>query len=403
MKCKKRILIISQFFWPDNFRINDVIGSLSDKKYDITVITAKTSYTNQFNSKSNLRVEIKKFPNKKFIIFRVPVFHRVKSTIFYISLNYLSFIFSGIFFGIRLLKNKKFDKIFVYGTSPIIQSFVGLYFKKKLKIPIIIWVQDLWPESIIYSGYIKNYLIINFIRYFVDIIYKNANVILLQSKGFFKFFRKNIYKNKIIYLPNPCEKFLLTNKKNLFFKKSFNIVYAGNFGVAQNLSIVLKAANLLKQEDVSFYFFGDNSRATDLLFLKKKLNLTNCFFPGYLKKQEFFSTLNQASALVFGLKKNKIWSNTIPSKLQSYMSIGVPIIAYIDGISKKIIRQAQCGIVNTPNDYKGLAKSILKLKKMNKTQISRYKKNAMNYSNKHFNLIKISNKLQEVLDFDVQK
>jgi glycosyltransferase involved in cell wall biosynthesis len=85
------------------------------------------------------------------------------------------------------------------------------------------------------------------------------------------------------------------------------------------------------------------------------------------------------------------------------MSIGVPIIAYIDGISKKIIRQAQCGIVNTPNDYKGLAKSILKLKKMNKTQIRRYKKNAMNYSNKHFNLIKISNKLQEVLDFDVQK
>ena len=99
MKCKKRILIISQFFWPDNFRINDVIGSLSDKKYDITIITAKTSYTNQFNSKSNLKVEIKKFPNKKFIIFRVPVFHRVKSTIFYISLNYLSFIFSEFFLG----------------------------------------------------------------------------------------------------------------------------------------------------------------------------------------------------------------------------------------------------------------------------------------------------------------
>ena len=147
---KKKILIISQYFWPNNFRINDILSNLSDKKYEITIICANTNYIKK-NKFPKFELKKKKFQKKNFNILSVPVLHRKSSSFFSIILHYFSFIFSGIYYGNKNLNNKKFDKIFIYGTSPILQAFVGLYFKKKFKAPIVLWVQDLWPESIYFT------------------------------------------------------------------------------------------------------------------------------------------------------------------------------------------------------------------------------------------------------------
>lgn len=390
---KTKILIISQYFWPNNFRINDIISNFSDKKYKITILTANTNYIKN-NKSPKFKIKKIKFKKTNFDILKVPVLHRKNSTFISIFLHYLSFIVSGIYYGNKFLSKKDFDKIFVYGTSPILQAFVALYFKRKFKAPVILWVQDLWPESVYYTGYVKNKFLLSIIRFFVKKIYDNCKIILVQSKGFINLVKKNCIHNKIYYLPNPVNKIYSTQKK-IKLNKGFNIIYTGNFGLAQNVEIIIKAANELKKhKKINFYFFGDTHKGKHLIDLKNKLNLNNCYFPGYISAENYFATIKQASVLIFGLKKNIIWSNTIPSKFQSYLLSGKPIIGYIDGISADIIRDAKCGYVEKPNNYIGLANRIIKMSKLPKKKLNTMGYNGKFYCINNYNLNKITRKLQ---------
>ena len=126
----KKILIISQFFYPNNFRINDLVSKLSDKKYKIEIISSNVNYISK--KKDNLKIyQQLKFPGKDFIIHRLSVISRNGSGFIGIALEYLTFIISWIFFVRKNIRNKKkFDKIFVYGTSPIFQALIAIYVKK---------------------------------------------------------------------------------------------------------------------------------------------------------------------------------------------------------------------------------------------------------------------------------
>ena len=395
----KKILIISQYFYPNNFRINDLISKLSDKKYKIEIISSNVNYVSK--TKSNAKInEVLKFPGKNFIIHRLSVISRNGSSFIGIALEYLTFIITGIYFAKKnLINKKKFDKIFVYGTSPITQALVAIYVKKKLKIPIILWVQDLWPESVIYTGYIKNKFLIEILRSLTKYIYKNSDIILIQSPDFKKRI-KDIYNHKNIhYLPNPPEEISIKKRKFSINKNNFNVFYAGNFGKAQNLEILIKAANILKNKTkIKFYFFGDKKKAINLLNLKTKYKLENCYFPGYVDKKYFTFLLRHASVLTLGLKKNEIWSVTIPSKLQSYLNSGRPIIGFLTGTSAKIIKDSKVGYAVSPDDFKGLAKTIEKLSKKSKKSLNIMGMNGKSYCKKYFNINNIINRLEIFLN-----
>ena len=395
----KKILIISQYFYPNNFRINDLISKLSDKKYKIEIISSNVNYVSK-KKDSAKKYERLKFPRKNFIIHRLSVISRNGSSFIGIALEYLTFIITGIYFVRKnIINKKKFDKVFVYGTSPIIQALIAIYVKKKLNIPIVLWVQDLWPQSVTYTGYIKNEFLIQILRNVTGYIYKNSDVILIQSPDFKKKI-KDIYNHKNIhYLPNPPEEINI-KKRNFFINKNnFNIFYAGNFGKAQNLEILLKAANLLKNKTkIKFYFFGDKKTAKDLLKLKKKYKLENCYFPGYVEKKYFTFLLKNASALTLGLKKNEIWYVTIPSKLQSYLNSGRPIIGFLSGTAAQIIKESKVGYVVGPDDFKGLAKTIEKLSKKTKKSLNIMGMNGKKYCKKYFNINNITNKLEIFLN-----
>lgn len=397
---KKKILIISQYFYPNNFRINDIVSKLPEKKYTIEILSSNLNYISK--KKNNIKKYKKlKFPNKKFFtIHRLPVISRNGSSFFGIASEYVSFVLSGIIYGKKKIinKNKMFDKIFVYGTSPIIQALIAIYLKKKLKVPIILWVQDLWPESVIYTGYLKNRLLIKILRLLIKYIYKNCDVILIQSPDFKAKIRKIYKHDKIFYLPNPAEVTYVRKKNFLVNKDFFNVFYTGNFGRAQNLEILIYAANILKnKKNIRFYFFGDKKKARQLVELKQKLKLQNCFFPGYVEKKYFKYLLSKASIVTLGLKKNEIWSVTIPSKLQSYLNSGKPIAGFLSGTAAKIIKNSKAGYVNNPNDFKGLAKSIEKLSKKSKKSLDIMGMNGKNYCEKYFNINDITKKFEKFL------
>ena len=197
---KKKILLVTQYFWPESFSINEICLELS-KKHSIQVLTGKPNYPKGKIFKGYTKGKIKIENYKKIKIFRVPLAPRKKNTFFNLIQNYFSFVFNAIFFG-RKFKFDDFDHILVYATSPITSAIPAIFLKFKYKKKLTVWVQDLWPESVKATGYIKNNLLIYFISILVKLIYFFTDVILIQSKAFRNKVNQYTNNNKIIYHPN---------------------------------------------------------------------------------------------------------------------------------------------------------------------------------------------------------
>ena len=197
LKNKKKILIVSQYFWPENFRINEAVKFLRKKKHDVTVLTGKPNYPYGVLDK-----EFVKNPNKynNFYgakVIRVPIVLRKKSTKFNLFINYLSFNINSIFFSYFKLKKKKFDFIITFATSPVTVALTSIFYKKIFKSKHIIWVLDLWPEIIFELKIIKNKLIYYFLKKIVNYIYSKSDLILAQSHSFKKYITSEIYKSNL--------------------------------------------------------------------------------------------------------------------------------------------------------------------------------------------------------------
>jgi len=246
----KRILIVSQYFWPETFQINGIAKNLKNRGYRITVLTGKPNYPNGkfFNGYGFFKNNYEKWNGID--LYRSPLFPRGSGSGIKLFLNYLSFF---LFSSIRILTiNKKFDLIFVYEPSPITVGIPALIAKKKFKIPIYFWVQDLWPESLTAAGGIKNKFILNVADKITRFIYNSSDKLLVQSKSFIPYIKgQNIKLNKIIYFPNTTESFYKlvssNNKYKSIMPQGIKIMFAGNIGEAQSFETLLKAAYYLKE------------------------------------------------------------------------------------------------------------------------------------------------------------
>ena len=178
-----RILLFSQYFWPESFRINDVAKTLCEQGHQVDVVTGKPNYPigKIFDGIKLLGYQLDIYKN--IIIHRIPLIPRGNGRI-RLALNYVSFIISGVLFSPWLLRTKKFDVIFVYGVSPILQAIPAIFLGWLKGIPVVLWVQDLWPESLSATGYIKNKIVIKLVRHVVRFIYRHVDLLLVQSQAF---------------------------------------------------------------------------------------------------------------------------------------------------------------------------------------------------------------------------
>jgi len=368
------ILIISQYFWPENFRINDIAKLLVDRGINVSVLTGCPNYPDgvAFNGYKSHYKKIEIHQNG-YTIYRVPIFLRGNASSIRLMLNYSSFVLSGIIFGPSLLKNEKYDLIFVYGLSPILQAIVGIYFKFLRKTPLVTWVQDLWPDSIKLTGHIKNKFFMAVISGLVSWIYKNNNLLLVQSKGFIKPVKEKAGLIPIIYFPTPgeinieCTTTERSSHIKLFLKNGFNIVFAGNLGSVQSFPTILYAAELLKYErDIRFLIVGSGSQYR---WLENEINhrkLSNVVLTGRQPIELMPQIFSDASALLVSLIRDPILNLTIPAKVQSYLAAGKPIIASLDGEGARIVIESKAGIVCPTENPAALAEAILKLKMMSR-------------------------------------
>ena len=387
-----KILVISHYYWPENFKINDLVNFLS-KKNKVTVLTGYPSYPNKnIFRKINIR---KNFKNIE--VLRVPIFKRGNSK-FSIFFNYLSFLISLSTIGLIRLTKKNYDLILVFGTSPPTVMIPAILVAKLKKIKIAFWVLDLWPETLTSMNIIKNKLLIKMIRYYVKYIYNCSDLIFAQSKAFvyqIKKYCKN--KNKIIYYPTWSDS-IKRNKKKLklfpFKKNFFYITFTGNIGEAQDFENIIKSAEMTKHvKKIKWLVVGNGSKYE---WLKSEINrreLNDRFIlTGNLSSKFIPYILNKSNCLLVSLKKGGIDKFTIPGKLSNYMMAKKPILGMIEGETYNIIVKSKCGLVCKSGDFKSLSKNVNKIINYSKEKKRKMGMNGFKYANTNFNRTKQLNK-----------
>ena len=390
-----KILIYSQYFWPEKFIVNDFALELV-KNNEVDVLTGLPNYPygRFFNGYGYFRK--KKEIYKNINIYRNNIIPRKKSTTYNLILNYFSFLFFS-FFKLLFLntKNKKYDLCIVYAPSPLISLIPIFFLKKKFKFKIYLWVQDLWPAVI------ENKTKFKFLKFLINklcqYIYLNSDILLLQSNAYKDYLKKNykINDNKLFYFPNWSENNQRINYKPAIRKK-LKIGYLGNIGFAQNfnnLCNILAANNLNHFE---FHFYGNGRFKSTFLSKVQKLNIKNIYFHNFKNIFELRIILEDFDALFLSLSKE--YKHTIPAKFQFYLSLGMPIMAIIEGSTKEIINHNNVGFACSENENNIFIKKALKFADMNLEEKKNIANNAFRLYQNTFSKEKIMQKFYGILN-----
>ena len=392
---KLKLAIFSQHFYPENFRINFLVDELK-KKNEITIFTSNPHY----NLKTNIIKKYKKRKpylkyEKKINIWRFPVIFQ-KKNLFFKLLNYLSYILSLTYYSKIFLK-KNFDLIFVYSTSPILQSLPAILYKIIKRKPLVIWVQDLWPDVLLDIRIPFNKQLSVLIKPVIKWIYNKSDLILCQSNSFVQSIKKVVEdKNKVKLYYNPSDIKKINSNKRLS-NKNFNIMFAGNFGESQNLEIIINVAKNIKKnkDNIIIKLIGNGNQFFKIYNLVKKNKLEGIInLYGYLSYKKILKHYLNTNALILTLKNGKALNKTIPAKFQTYLAFKKPILIAANGEVNRIVKKENLGLTTSSGNYKGLYKNILKLKKMNFYNYSKMAFNCEKFYKENFLLKKSAEDLQ---------
>lgn len=396
---KLKLGIFTQHFFPENFRVNFVVDELK-KKNDITVFTSMPHYNIDEKTKIKYKKKIPYLKTEKNIkIWRFPIVFQ-KKNLFIKLLNYISYILSLTFFS-RIFLNKKFDLIFVYATSPIFQCLPAVLYKLIKKKPLVIWVQDLWPEVLLDINVPFNKQLSFMINPLIKWIYNSSDLILCQSNSFVKSIKrvvKNKRKVQLYYNPSDIKKKI--NFKKTSDHKKFSILFAGNFGKAQNLEVIIDVAKKINKnkDDITINLIGSGNQFSKIQDLVHKNRLEHIIkFHGYLSYKDIKKHYLNANALILTLKDGQALNKTIPAKFQTYLAFGKPILVSANGEINKLVKEKNLGFSTNSSNSSGLYKNILKIKHMRSKDYDQITTNCNKFYKKNFLLKKNIEYLQNRL------
>lgn len=396
---KKRILVITQYFYPETFRINDMCQEWVKRGYKVTVVTGIPNYPMGKTFEGyGLTKKRHEFWND-IEIYRIPLIPRGSSSIGMMA-NYISFMISGIIAG--LTKNIKADYVFTFEVSPMTQVLTGIVFAKKLHVPHYLYVQDLWPENVMTVTGISNPIAIKPIDKMVDYIYKNTDEIFATSPSFVNAIcnrKVKVNKNKVHYWPQYAEDFYRPCKvkkvNEIPDDDSFKVIFTGNIGTAQGLQILPKTAELLKNENMKFVMVGDGRYLEEFNAEVKKRMVADKFVMITRQPAERIPEMLAACDAAFlSFQDADLWRMTIPAKLQSYMACGMPVIAAAQGETKRIITEAGCGVCSTIGNAKELSKAI---KTMMNADLKKMGTRSRQYFKSHFDKQMLMDQMEKYL------
>lgn len=386
------VLVVTQYFWPENFRINDLVAGLVERGHRVTVLTGLPNYPGGsfFKGYGLFGKMTEEYKGAKVV--RVPLIPRGNGGGARLAFNYLSFVVSACFFG-PLRCREKFDVGFIFEPSPVTVALPAILIKRLRGIPLLFWVQDLWPESLAATGAVTSPRILDMVGKLVKFIYRRCDRILVTSRAFVPSVSRYLEgQEQVLYFPQYGEELYRPitlpsdAPERSLVPVGFIIMFAGNIGEAQDFGTILSAAHRLRgHKHVHFVIIGEGRMRRKVEEEAQRLNLEmNFHFLGSHPLEKMPAFFSLADAMIVTLKKNPVFSLTVPAKIQSYLACGKPIIAALDGEGARIIEEASAGMVCPAENAKELAETILQMSLLPQNKLKEFGNNGLKFYRNNF-------------------
>jgi len=405
----KRILVVSQHFWPESFRVNDICNGFVERGYEVEVLCGIPNYpAGQFFDGYGLTKNRRQIENGVKIrrCFEVK---RGKNSNLRIFLNYISFPISSLF-SLPYLLRQKYDKIFLFQTSPVMMSLAGVLLGRMKRIETTMYVLDLWPENLYSVLNFKNKLIRRFLFWNSTWYYRKTDKLIANTQRLQSLLIDRTGKccSEVTFIPQFCEKLYeeLAEDAELKdrFKDTFNLVFTGNISPAQSFETVIGAAKILKDKgfaDIRWIIVGDGMSGAWLKEEVAKEELSDYFiFIGNVPMAEIPKYTGIADGLFACLSKLEMLECTIPAKIFSYYAAGRPLLLAMNGEIQDIIESSGAGYIVDAGDSKGLAEAAVRLYKMSNEEREKMGESAKAYYYKNFERDMNMEKLVEFVEGD---
>ena len=389
----RRILIFTNHYYPENFKINEISAFLAENGNEVHVVTGTPNYPagKVYDGYGLFSKSFEKV-NENLSIRRLPLIPRGSGSNLRIVINYISYFISCLIYTLGLsVFYKKYDVVFVHHTSPIFITISPIIYKFFKKSRLILWDLDMWPDTLEALGIITSKKALAFLEKIMKVIYSKYDHILLGSNSFKHKATQRVNPSIISYFPNWAEDTLTSHQQeqnnNFNFPSGFNIAYTGNIGEAQDFDSIAKAIEITKDFNVNWIIVGDGRKREWLEKELSKLNLNGrVIFLGNHSLDQIPEIFEKADALFLALKNEKIFNSTVPAKLQAYMTSGKPILGMLSGEGNSLILEANCGLVAESGDFSSFANNILTLCNSDKRFLDELGLNGKAYYDLNFSL-----------------
>lgn len=396
-----RILVVSQYFWPETFRVNDLVAALVSRGHDVTVLTGVPNYPEGRPYAGYRWYAPRDETYAGARVVRVPLVPRGNSRSLQLVLNFLSFALFGAWGALFRLRGP-FDFIFVSEVSPITVGIPAAFARWRFRAPILFWVLDLWPETLSAIGAVRSPAVLRAVSVLVRWIYAQCSRVLVQSRAFVpEVVRHGVAERDVVYFPNWVESEYEASPQPLpilaELPPGLRVMFAGNIGEAQDFPAIIEAASLLKDEPVVWLIVGDGRMLARVREdvrtrgLERQVRFLGRHEPALMP--HFFAA---ADALLVSLRREPIFALTIPGKVQSYLASGRPVLAMIDGEGARVVNEADAGFVCGAGDSAALAANVRALATLPPSEREKLGENGRRYAQAHFGREHLFDRLEEL-------
>jgi len=368
-----KILIVTECFYPEEFKINDIALSWNDKGYEVDVLTLAPTYPlgEIFSGYKNHFFRKDKYLGIN--IYRLRAVTGYKKSFIKKILKYINFMFFGSVAAIFL--GRKYDYIFGFNLGSLTDMLPVVLIRKLYDKPTMYWVQDVWPDSVYAYGIKKTRLLSTFLDAFVKFMHKDISAIAISSKGFEKKLKPYVKKDlKFIYAPNWADDLNMSIDPIILSKnQKVHFTFAGNIGKVQNLENIINAFCLLPdvyQKKSQLNIIGDGSNLGFLRALSN--NNPNIIFHGKQIREDMAKFYKASDFLIVSLIDEPIFSVTVPAKTQTYIAARKPILAIIKGDVADIVNDNNIGMSADPSNVSLIKDTFIRCIEMSENEKSEF-------------------------------
>lgn len=381
-----KILTVCQYYYPEQFKVNEICEALVKQGHEVTVLTGLPNYPSGIVPHEYKRLKKRKETINGVNVIRCLEVGRGNGKLMLI-LNYLSYMTFASFKVFTLPKD--FDVIYVFQLSPVTMALPGILYKKLNHKKLLLYCQDLWPESLKALNISNTSFIFKVANKVSHFIYRQCDEVAVTSKSFIPYLvqQHGISEKKISYHPQHAEELFLSINGEVEYNNQIDFLFAGNIGKVQDIDCILKAVNEIKDIDnFHVHFVGDGSYLDTARDISKELKIEEKItFHGRYPIDKMYDFYKMADAFLLTLQGGSFLGQTVPSKLQGYMAAGKPIIAAIGGPAQEIINEVGCGRCTDAGNYKELSE-IMKDYIENNNVYQEYGIRGNRYFKKNFSL-----------------